>query len=137
MLSLSLSLSLPHVQIVVLNCWKCNQCLKGHKSLGLLFEGVLQLSLSLHFSLSLSLSLSFCSSGYVSHHSDQKYQRSHYLGRSLKVLSNVFVIVFVFVKSIVIVFVVVFLLVRSCPLVTLITYLEGHKSLGLLFEGVL
>ena len=33
------------VNIVVLNCQKCNQCLKcqvsGHKSLGLLFEGVL------------------------------------------------------------------------------------------------
>ena len=33
------------VNIVVLNCRKCNQCLKcqvsGHKSLGLLFEGVL------------------------------------------------------------------------------------------------
>ena len=34
-----------NVNIVVLNCQKCNQCLKcqvsGHKSLGLLFEGVL------------------------------------------------------------------------------------------------
>ena len=33
------------VHIVVLNCQKCNQCLQcqvsGHKSLGLLFEGVL------------------------------------------------------------------------------------------------
>ena len=33
------------VDIVFLNCQKCNQCLKcqvsGHKSLGLLFEGVL------------------------------------------------------------------------------------------------
>ena len=55
-----------NVEIVVLNCQKCNQCLKGHKSLGLFFEGVLQLSLSLSFSLSLSLSLSFCWSGYVS-----------------------------------------------------------------------
>ena len=47
-----------NVEIVVLNCWKCNQCLKSHKSLGLFFEGVLDLSLSLSFSLSLSLSLS-------------------------------------------------------------------------------
>ena len=48
-----------NVQLVVLNCQKCNQCLKGHKFLGLFFEGVFQLSLSLSFSLSLSLSFSF------------------------------------------------------------------------------
>ena len=53
-----------NVEIVVLNCRKCNQCLKGHKSLRSFFEGVLQLSLSLSFSL--SLSLSFCWSGHVS-----------------------------------------------------------------------
>ena len=35
-----------NVEIVVLNCQKCNQCLKRHKYLGLFFEGVLQLSLS-------------------------------------------------------------------------------------------
>ena len=29
------------------NCHKCNQCLKGHKYLGLLFEGFLLMSLSL------------------------------------------------------------------------------------------
>ena len=29
-----------NVDIVVLNGQRCNQCLKGHKSLGLLFEGV-------------------------------------------------------------------------------------------------
>ena len=40
-----------NVEIVVLNCQKCNQFLKGHKSLRLLFEGVLQFSLSLSFSL--------------------------------------------------------------------------------------
>ena len=37
-----------NVNIVVLNCQKCNQCLKcqvsGHKSLGLLFEVVLEMS---------------------------------------------------------------------------------------------
>ena len=30
-----------NVEIVVLNCQKCNQCLKGHKSRGMAFEGVL------------------------------------------------------------------------------------------------
>ena len=50
---------------------------------------------------------------------------------------NVFVIVFVFVIVIVFVFVIVFLLVRSCLLITLIKGLKGHKSLGLLFEGLL
>ena len=30
-----------NVEIVVLNCQKYNQCLKGHKSLGSVFEGVL------------------------------------------------------------------------------------------------
>ena len=49
-----------NVEIVVLNGQKCNQCLKGHKSLGLFFVGVSQLSLSLPLSLYLSLSLSFC-----------------------------------------------------------------------------
>ena len=38
------------VNIVVLNCQKCNQCLKcqvsGHESQGLLFKGVLLMSLS-------------------------------------------------------------------------------------------
>ena len=30
-----------NVGFVVLNCQKCNQCLKGHKSLGLVSEGVI------------------------------------------------------------------------------------------------
>ena len=30
-----------NVEIVVLNCEKCNQCLKCHKSIGLLFESVI------------------------------------------------------------------------------------------------
>ena len=38
-----------NVEIVVLNCQKCNQCLDGCKSLGMFFEGVLQLSWSLSF----------------------------------------------------------------------------------------
>ena len=38
-----------NVEIVVLNCQKCNQCLEGRKSLGMFFEGVLQLSWSLSF----------------------------------------------------------------------------------------
>ena len=49
----------------------------------------------------------------------------------------VFVIVFVTFFVFVFAFVIVFLLVRSCPLITLIKCLKGHKSLGLLFEGVL
>ena len=38
-----------NVEIVVLNCEKCNQCLEGRKSLVMFFEGVLQLSWSLSF----------------------------------------------------------------------------------------
>ena len=63
-----------NVNIIVLNCQKWNQCLKcqvsGHKSPGLLFDGVLlisltlSLSLSLYLSLYLSLSLSFFWSGH-------------------------------------------------------------------------
>ena len=30
-----------NIEIVALNCQKCNQCLKCHKSLRLVFEGVL------------------------------------------------------------------------------------------------
>ena len=55
-----------NVEIVVLNCQKCNQCLEGHKFLGLFFEGVVHLSLSFSFSLYLSLSLYFCWSGHIS-----------------------------------------------------------------------
>ena len=47
-----------NVEIVVLNCQKCNQCLKGQKCRGLVFEGVLKISSSMSLSLSLSLSLS-------------------------------------------------------------------------------
>ena len=47
-----------NVDIVVLNCQKCNQCLKcqvsGHKSLGLLFEGHV---MSPHHSINLIRSL--------------------------------------------------------------------------------
>ena len=64
-----------NVQIVVLNCQKCNQCLKGHKSLGLFFEGVFQLSLSLSFSLYLSFLLYSFGQVMSLHHSDQKSQR--------------------------------------------------------------
>ena len=42
MLSLSLVIQGSlNVEIVVLNCQKYNQCLKGHKSLGLHFEDIL------------------------------------------------------------------------------------------------
>ena len=65
-----------NVEIVVLSCQKCNQCLTAHKTLGLFFEDVLQLSLSLPFSLSLSLLLSFFGQVISPHHSDQKSQMS-------------------------------------------------------------
>ena len=48
-----------NAEIVVLNCQKCNQCLKGLLSLILFFEGVLQLSLSLSLSLSLRFVIVF------------------------------------------------------------------------------
>ena len=74
------------VIIQLLNCQNCNQCLKGHKSLGLLIECILlmYLSLSLSFSLSLSLSLSMYLSLSLSffgqvmspQYSDQMSQRS-------------------------------------------------------------
>ena len=62
-----------NVEIVVLNCHKCNQCLKGHKSLGSLFEGALlmYLSLSLYLSLYLCLKLSFFGQVMSPHHPDQ------------------------------------------------------------------
>ena len=63
-----------NVEIVVLNCQKCKQFLKGHKSLGLCFEGVFQLSLSLSFSLYLSFLLYFFGQVMSLHHSDQKSQ---------------------------------------------------------------
>ena len=50
-----------NVEIVVLNCQQWDQCFKCHKSLGLLFEGVL----------SMSMSMSICT-GHVSH-SDQMF----------------------------------------------------------------
>ena len=47
----------------------------------------------------------------------------------MKVFSNVFVFVFLYVNVIV-------FFVRSCLLITLIKYLKGHKPLGLIFEVV-
>ena len=49
-----------NVEIVVLNCQKCNHCLKGQKSLRAPFECFLLMYLSLLLSLSLSLYLSLC-----------------------------------------------------------------------------
>ena len=37
---------IKNIDIVVLKCQKCNECLNVHKSLGLFFEAVLQMSLS-------------------------------------------------------------------------------------------
>ena len=56
---------------------------------------------------------------------------------SVKSQVIVFVFVFVIVFVIVFVFGIVFLLVRSWLLITRIKCLKGHKSLELLFEGVL
>ena len=58
-----------NVDIVLLNCQKCNhQCLKGHKYLGLLFEDVLKMSLSLSSSFSLHFRWScHVSSSLLSH----------------------------------------------------------------------
>ena len=58
-----------------------NNCLKGHKSLGLLLGGVLKMSLSLSLSLLLSFSLSLSLSIFFGqvmspHHSDQMSQWS-------------------------------------------------------------
>ena len=65
-------------------------------------------------------------------YSDQMSKRSQVSRIAhLRCSPNVFVFVFVFV------FVIVFFLVRSCLLITLIKCLKGHKSLGLLIEGVL
>ena len=51
-----------NVNIVVLNCHQCNQCLKcqvsGHKSLGLLLEDVFQLNVIVFV-------IAFCCSGHV------------------------------------------------------------------------
>jgi len=48
-----------NVEIVVISCQKCIQCLKGHSSLELFFEGVFNFH-CFFFVLFLSLSLSFC-----------------------------------------------------------------------------
>ena len=77
----------------------------------------------------------------MSHQSQIKCLKGHKVsritlgGRSLNVFVIVFVIVIVFVFASV--FVIVFLLVRSCLLIALIKCLKVHKSLALLFEGVL
>ena len=111
--------------IQVLNCQKCNQCLKCHKSLGSLFEGALNV-----FVFVIVFVFVFVIVIVMSPHLfDQMSQRSPVsriaLWRcSLNVV--VFVIVFVFVF----VFVIVFLMVRSYPLITLVKCLKGHKSLG-------
>ena len=115
--------------------------LKAHKSLGLFFDDVLQLSLSMSFSLSLSLWLSFCWSCHISSSLWSKVPKvtsvchclcfgilvgqvmsprhSHHMSQGTKVSRitlwgcslNVFVIFFVFVFVIVIVIVFVFVIV--------------------------
>ena len=57
---------IKNIDIVVLKCQKCNECLNVHKSLGLLFGAILKMSLPLSLSLYLHLLSSFCWSGHVS-----------------------------------------------------------------------
>ena len=107
-----------NVNIVVLNCQKCNQCLKcqvsGDKSPGLLFEGVLKMSLSL------SLALSVC---FWSGHVSSSLGQGHLLSCSGQLKTGT--TLYLSLSS--------FFLVRSCLLITLIKCLKGSKSLGLLF----
>ena len=163
-LSLFMSLSLSFFLVRACLLITLIKCLKGHKSLGLLFEHALKMSFSSSLSLSLYLyfSLSFFGQVMSPHHSDQMSQRSQVSRIALWWCSlNVFVFVislslylslsqvsrialwrcslnvfvFVIVFVFVYVFVIVFFLVRSCLLITLIKCLKGQKSLGLLFEG--
>ena len=120
------------VHIAVLNCQKCNQCLKCHKSLGMLFEGAINVFVIVFVFVPLFVIVFVMSP----HLSDQIYQRSQVSRIALwRCPLNVFVIVFVYVF--VFVSVIISFLVRSCLLITLIKCLKGHKSLGSLFEGAL
>ena len=71
--SLSFSLYLSFLSFLVMSCLLITliKCLKGHKSLGSLFEGVLSMHLSVSLSLYLSLSLSFFGQVTSPRHSDQ------------------------------------------------------------------
>ena len=94
----------------------------------------MSLSLSLSFYLSLSIFFGHVISSY---HSEQMSQRSQVSRIALRGCSqNVFVFVIVIVFVFVFVFVNLFL-VMSRLLITMNKYLKGHKSLGLLFGGVL
>ena len=87
---------------------------------------VMSLSWSLYSFLYLSLVFQQVMSP---HHSDQMSQSSQYSRIALWWCS---LYVYVFVG-----FVLVFFLSRSCLPIVVIKCLKGHKSLGLLFEGVL
>ena len=66
-----------NVDIVILNCQKCNQCLKGHRSLGLLFWGVHNGHKSLGCSQTGMVIVNVYFGQITSpHHSDQMSQRS-------------------------------------------------------------
>ena len=54
----SVTINCQVTKIQVLNCQNCSQCLKNHKSLGLLLAGVLKMALSLYLSLSIFLVMS-------------------------------------------------------------------------------
>ena len=70
------------VSVILVRSWSrsCAQitlikCLKGHKSLGLLFDGVLKMHLSLSLSLSLSFSKSSLGQVMSPRHSNQMPKR--------------------------------------------------------------
>ena len=102
-----------NVEIVVLNCQKCKQCLNAHKSLRLFSKchfhcHCICLWICLHNCLSISQVISL-------HHSNQMCQRSKVSWVALWRWSlNVFV------------FVIVFLLVRPCLLINLIKCLKDR-----------
>ena len=82
-----------NVEIVVLICQKCSQCLSSHKCLGLFFEGVLYVIVIVILILNV-----YFGQVMTPHHSDQMshVSRMALLGFSLHELVIVFVIVIVF-----------------------------------------
>ena len=107
--------------IQVLNCQNCSQCLKCHKSLGLLLWGVLWLCPCICLCICLCNFFLVMSCLLITEQMSQRSQVSRIALRRCS--QNVFVFVNFFVMS--------------CLLITLNKCLKGHKSLGLLWGGVL
>ena len=129
---------------VIVFCWVRScllitliKCLKGHQSLGSLFQGALLMYLSLSLSLSfyLSLSLSFVGSGHVFSSLWSNVSKVTSLwDRSFKVLSECICLCQCHCLCLCLCHCLFF--VRSCLLITLIKCLKGHKSLGSLCSVV-